>query len=62
MLQLLDLARENAALRCELVRTRQRAEELQRLLSGADDSDQTASGASAAPRFWQTILGAAEEV
>ena len=35
MLQLMDLARENAALKCELERIRQEAEELQRLFSGA---------------------------
>lgn len=32
MLQLLDLARENAALKCELARIRGEAEALQRLL------------------------------
>lgn len=68
MLQVMDLARENAALKCELERIRQEAEELQRLFSGADGSARTTSGASAAPRFWQairfwqTILGATEEV
>jgi hypothetical protein len=51
MLQLMDLARENVALKCELERIRQEAEELQRLVSGADGSAQTTSGASAAPRF-----------
>lgn len=56
MLQLLDLARENAALKRELTRIRQEAEALQRLLSDfgqlsaersyADFSVQSASGAS----------------
>lgn len=46
MLQLMDLARENAALKCELERIRQEAEELQRLFSGADGSAQTTSGAT----------------
>jgi hypothetical protein len=32
MLQLLDLARENAALKCDLARIRREAEALQRLL------------------------------
>lgn len=62
MLQLMDLARENAALKCELERIRQEAEELQRLFSGADGSAQTTSGASAAQRFRQTVLAATEEV
>ena len=44
MLQLLDLARENARLKCELTRIRQEAETLQRLL--ADSAVQSASGAS----------------
>ena len=46
MLQLLDLARENAALKDELTRIRGEAEALQRLLSGADGSAQSAFGAS----------------
>lgn len=62
MLQLMDLARENAALKCELERIRQEAEELQRLFSGADGSAQITSGASAASRFRQTVLAATEEV
>lgn len=33
MLQLLDLARENATLKCELARVRQEAEALRRLVS-----------------------------
>ncbi len=44
MLQLLDLARENAELKCELTRIRQEAEALQRLL--ADSSVRNTSGAS----------------
>ena len=36
MLQLMDLANENAALKRELERIRQEAEELQRRLLGAD--------------------------
>jgi hypothetical protein len=44
MLQLLDLARENAELKSELMRIRQEAEALQRLL--ADSSVQSTSGAS----------------
>jgi hypothetical protein len=43
MLQLLDLARENAELKGELTRIRQEAEALQRLLAG---SVQGTSGAS----------------
>ena len=38
MLQLMDLANENAALKRELERIRQEAEELQRRLLGADGS------------------------
>jgi hypothetical protein len=49
MLQLLDLARENAALKCELTRVRQEAEMLQRLLSDGDSSTQSISGASETP-------------
>jgi hypothetical protein len=44
MLQLLDLARENAELKGELTRIRQEAEALQRLLAG--NSVQGTSGAS----------------
>ena len=36
MLQLLDLARENAALKCELARIRREAEALQRLLQTSE--------------------------
>jgi hypothetical protein len=43
MLQLLDLARENAELKGELARIRREAEALQRLL--ADSSVQSTSGA-----------------
>lgn len=60
MLQLMDLARENAALKYELERIRQEAEELRR--SAVDGSAQTSSGASAAPRFWYIVLGGTEEV
>jgi hypothetical protein len=61
MLQVMDLARENAALNCELERIRQEAEELQRLLSGADGSVPIASDMGAASRFWQIVSGAAAE-
>ena len=44
MLQLLDLARENAELKGELTRIRQEAEALQRLLAGS--SVQGTSGAN----------------
>ena len=44
MLQLLDLARENAQLREELARIRQEAKALQRLV--ADSSVQNRAGAS----------------
>ena len=43
MLQLLDLARENAALKCELKRVREEAREL-RLLLGEDGSAEKAGG------------------
>jgi hypothetical protein len=50
MLQLLDLARANAALRCEVTQLRQETESLRRLLSdargtctGCSDGDSTAS-------------------
>lgn len=48
MLQLLDLARENALLRCEVTQLRQEAEALRRLLSDAPCScvDTFGSGAS----------------
>jgi len=49
MLQLLDLARENAALKWELARIRREAEALQRLLSGGNSSAQSTSGASETP-------------
>jgi len=49
MLQLLDLAKENAALKSELRRIREEAEALQHLLSGADISAQS-TGASETPR------------
>jgi hypothetical protein len=61
MLQLMDLAKQNAALKCELERVRQEAEALQRLLSDADDSAQSTSGASLTPRFRQIVLAATEE-
>ena len=51
MFQIMDLAKENAALKCELERVRQEAEALQRLLSDADGSAQTTSDMSAASRF-----------
>jgi len=60
MHQLMDLARENAALRRELERIRQEAEELRR--AGADGSARTTSGARSAPRFWNIALGGTEEV
>jgi hypothetical protein len=44
MLQLLDLARENAELKRELTRIRQEAEAVQRVL--ADSSVQSRAGAS----------------
>ena len=44
MLQVLDLARENAELKRELMRIRQEAEALQRVL--ADSSVQSSAGAS----------------
>jgi hypothetical protein len=57
MLQLLDLARENAALKCELARIRQEAEALHRLLSScgiyAEDP-----AASEVPRH---LVGTTEE-
>jgi len=48
MLQLLDLAKENAALKAELRRIRDEAEALQRLLSSAGISENT--GARESPR------------
>jgi hypothetical protein len=62
MLQLLELARENAALKCELTRIRQEAEMLQRLLSGGGDSSAPhTSGASETPWPRQITLGVTEE-
>jgi hypothetical protein len=61
MLQLMDLAKENAALKCELARIRQEAEEL-RLFFGGDGAAQTTSGASATPQFRQSILAATEDL
>ena len=58
MLQLMDLAKENAALRCELDRLRREAEALQRLLLEAEES----TSARTSPRFRQMILAAAEEL
>jgi len=62
MLQLLDLAKENAALKRELARIRQEAEALQRLLFDTNGSARSDSGASATPRFRQIIRAATEEV
>ncbi|MGH7414139.1 MAG: hypothetical protein ACREA0_15560 [bacterium] len=61
MLQILDLAKENAALKSELVRIRQEAEALQCLLAGGDGSAQSISGATEAPRHRQIMPGATEE-
>jgi hypothetical protein len=61
MLQIMDLAKENVALRCELERVWQEAEALHRLLSDADGSAQTTADMSAASRFWQIITGATAE-
>jgi hypothetical protein len=44
MLQLLDLARANASLRCEVIQLRQEAEALRRLLSDARETCATCSG------------------
>jgi hypothetical protein len=61
MLQLLELAKENAALKSELLRIRQEAEALQCLLAGGDGSAQrTGAGKTSAHR--QIILGATDEV
>lgn len=49
MLQLLDLAKENAALKAELARIRHHAEALQRLVAGRDGVAQR-PGVSAPPR------------
>jgi hypothetical protein len=57
----MDLARENAVLKCELERIRQEAEQLQRLFSGADSFAQSTSDIGAASRFWQIVSGAAAE-
>jgi hypothetical protein len=58
MLQLMDLAKENAALRSELDRLRREAEALQRLLLEAEEP----TSARTTPRFRQMILAAAEEL
>ena len=58
MLQLLDLARENAALKCELARIRQEAEALQHLLSSSGLSAQD-TGATEIPRH---PIGTTEDV
>jgi len=60
MLQLLDLARENAALTYELGRIRQEAKEL-RLLLGIDGSAQCDFDVSAISEFAQTSLARTEE-
>jgi hypothetical protein len=49
MLQLLDLARENAALKRELTRIREEAEMLRRLLSSGDSPARRTSSASETP-------------
>jgi hypothetical protein len=59
MLQLLDLARENAALKSELERIRQEAKEL-RLLIGMDGSAQSDFDARVIPHFRQTLLARTE--
>ncbi len=48
MRQLLDLARENAALKAELARLRQEAQILQRVLSSGVNPAQDTTGASEA--------------
>jgi hypothetical protein len=58
MLQVLDLARENATLKSELQRVHHEVEPLQRLAYGADGPAHTTSDISAALRFWQIISGA----
>ena len=49
MRQILDLARENAALKSELTRIREEAEMLQRLLSSGDSPAHMTSSASETP-------------
>jgi predicted component of type VI protein secretion system len=49
MRQLLDLARENAALKSELARIREEAEMLQRFLSSDDSRAHRTSSASETP-------------
>lgn len=72
MLQVMDIARENAVLRGELQRMHQentglkcelerKEVELQRLVLGNEGSAQTTSDISAAVRFWQIISGARPE-
>ena len=57
MLQLLDLARENAALKCELTRIRQETEALRRLLSVVGQTWATRSGADSADQRTADVAG-----
>jgi hypothetical protein len=57
MLQIMDLAKENGALRSELVQLRQETQELQRRFSRDADGSSQASDMGAATRFWQIITG-----
>ena len=58
MVEVLDLARENASLKSELERVHHEVEILHRLVYGAESSAQTTPDMSAALRFWSIILGA----
>jgi hypothetical protein len=49
MLQLFDLARANAALRCEVRQLREEAEALRRLLSDARETCTTREGGDSTP-------------
>ena len=57
MLQIMDLAKENAALRSELVQLRQETLELQRRFSRDAEGSYQTSDMGAALRFWQIITG-----
>jgi hypothetical protein len=57
MLQLLDLARENAELKCQIERIRQEAEALRRLLSVVGQTWATCSGADSADQRTVDVAG-----
>lgn len=57
MLQIMDLAKENASLRSELAQLRQETLELKRRFSRDAEGSYQICDMGAASRFWQIITG-----